>query len=114
VSSGRLRSSSLVPRDVEGFDFIRKVNADLCIIGSCKIHPEIGLSTDNYDEAAVKEVMINTSSKVVAVLTSDNLGRKGHINIAMLDKLTYILLNGEVTDEMLVPYKAKGIQIINN
>lgn len=113
VSGGRLRANSLIPGDPEGYNYIRKVNADLCILGSCKLHYEKGITVADFDEAAIKEAMIESSSKVALLATAETLNSEECFRVAEIDKLTHlILLEDNIPADALRPYEEQGIQVI--
>src|SRR5436309_703239 len=56
---------------VEAFGHIR---ADLCFLGIGSIHPEVGISTFDLEEAAVKRAMIASAAEVVAITPAEKLG----------------------------------------
>jgi DeoR/GlpR family transcriptional regulator of sugar metabolism len=113
MSGGRLRAGSLIPRDPEGYEYIRKVNAELCVLGACRLHHEKGITVSDFDEAAVKETMIESAAKVALLATAESLNSEYPFRVAEIDRLTYlILVDSGVSDEALQPYEENGIRII--
>jgi DeoR/GlpR family transcriptional regulator of sugar metabolism len=113
VSGGRLRANSLIPGDPEGYNCIRKVNADLCILGSGKLHHEKGITVADFDEVTIKEVMIESSSKVALLATAETLNSEECFRVAGIDKLTHlILLEDNIPADALRPYEEQGIKVI--
>jgi DeoR/GlpR family transcriptional regulator of sugar metabolism len=113
VSGGRLQANSLIPRDPEGYNYIRKVNADLCILGSCKLHHEKGITVADFDEMNIKEAMVQSASKVALLVTSETLNSEECFRVAAIDKLTHlILLEENISPSLLKPYEEQGIKVI--
>jgi DeoR/GlpR family transcriptional regulator of sugar metabolism len=50
------------------------VNADVCLQGIWSIHPEVGISLPNFEEARVKRAMIESADRVVALASAEKLG----------------------------------------
>ena len=73
VIGGRLDKRAQVTVGASAVDAIRSVRADACLLGVCALHPEVGLTTDDLDEAEVKRAMVRAAGEVIAPATSDKL-----------------------------------------
>jgi DeoR/GlpR family transcriptional regulator of sugar metabolism len=51
---------------VEGFHAVR---ADICVLGICSLHPDVGVTTLDDEEAYVKRAMVASAGEVVALAT---------------------------------------------
>lgn len=91
---------------------LSQMRADVCILGVCSLHAELGLTTPRYEEAKIKTQMINNASEVVAVTTSDKFGTAAPFFVAGIDHLTHIVTESSVTDEQIQPFIEAGIQVI--
>ncbi len=74
---GRLLKDSLVTVGPEAVDTLRQVRADACVLGICSLHPELGMTVTDLDEAHVKRAMVEASAKVIALATADKLRTAG-------------------------------------
>ena len=54
-------------------DALRQVRADVCVLGICSLHPELGVTATHHDEAYVKRAMVEASAEVIALATADKL-----------------------------------------
>ena len=52
---------------------LRQVRADVCVLGICSLHPELGITVTHHDEAYVKRAMVEASAEVIALATADKL-----------------------------------------
>ncbi|MDZ5449685.1 DeoR/GlpR family DNA-binding transcription regulator [Labrys sp. ZIDIC5] len=68
-------------------DQLHAINADLCVIGVHGIHEEFGLTTADYDEAAIKAAMMKAAAEVVAVATPDKFGTVAAHHFATLSSI---------------------------
>ena len=63
----------MVTLGAETLEALDRVRADLCMLGICSLHPDIGISTGNLEEAYLKRAMIAHAAEVVAL--AEYLGR---------------------------------------
>lgn len=88
------------------------VRADLCMLGICSLHPEIGISVPDLEEAYVKRAMIASSAEVVALASVEKLGTAAPYIVGALSDLTHIVTTRAASDEILRPYRDLGITIV--
>ena len=74
---GRLLKEAQVTVGAEAIDALRHVRADACVLGICSLHPELGVTTLEHDEAHVKRAMVESSAEVIALATADKLQHGG-------------------------------------
>lgn len=94
---------------VEGF---RAIRADLCLLGIASIHPEVGISTLDMEEAYVKRSMIASAAEVAALTSAEKLGTAAPYLVGPLSDLTHLVTERSVSDDVLAPYRAQGITIV--
>ena len=88
---GRLLKDSLVTVGSATVDALRQVRADACVLGICSLHPELGVTVTDHDEAHVKRAMVEASAEVIALATADKLRTAGPWVVAPLADLTYLV-----------------------
>ena len=108
---GRLDKQAQVTVGATAVDFIRSVRADAVVLGVCALHPDVGLSTDDLEEAHVKRAMIAASADVIALATSDKLRAGSPYLVAPVAELTHLVAEGDAPDELLDPYRALGVTV---
>ena len=109
---GRLNKDAVVTMGSETVEAFQHVRADLCLLGVCSLHPEIGISDLDYEEAHIKRAMIRSSAEVVALASPDKIGTASPYVVDSLDVLTYIATEKSVPEDVLAPYRAVGISIL--
>ena len=112
VVGGRLFKSSRVTVGAAAVEEIRNLRADLCLLGICSVHPEIGISTPDREELSVKRAMIDSSAEVAALVSAEKLGTAAPFIVAPLAALTYILTEKSVPVQTLSPYRDRGVHLI--
>ena len=109
---GRLFKSSLVAIGAATVEALHMIRADLCMLGVCSLHPTDGISVPQLEEAHVKRAMISSSAEVVALAVAEKLGTAAAYIVAPISELTHIVTEHDVTAEVLEPYAAQGITIV--
>jgi DeoR/GlpR family transcriptional regulator of sugar metabolism len=101
---GRLLKDPQVAVGPEALDALRQVRADACVLGICSLHPELGVSTSDHDEAHVKRAMVESAAEVIALATADKLRTAAPWVVAPLSDVTHLVtdagpdLTGEYAD----------------
>lgn len=109
---GKLLKPSLVTCGAATVAAIEQVRADLCLLGICSLHPDLGISTPDSEEAHVKRAMVNSSAEVVALVSHEKLGTAAPYIVGPLDALTHLVTEKGLPAEMLDAYRRKGITIL--
>jgi DeoR/GlpR family transcriptional regulator of sugar metabolism len=112
LTGGRLFKHSLVAVGAATIEALRQVRADLLMLGVCSVHPEVGISNQDYEETQVKRIMIEVSAEVVALASADKIGTAAPFVVAPLSELTHLVTERSVGDQHLAPYRALGITVI--
>jgi DeoR/GlpR family transcriptional regulator of sugar metabolism len=111
VIGGRLDKSAQVTVGAVAVDFIRSLRADACVLGVCALHPEVGLSTDDLEEAHVKRAMVAASADVIALATADKLRAASPYLVAPVAELTHLVSDADAPDELVDPYRRLGVGV---
>lgn len=109
---GNLYKHQLVNVGAATVEAYRNIRADLCFLGISSVHPDVGISTSNLEEAYVKRAMIASAAEVVALTSAEKLGTAAPYIVGPISDLTHLVTEHSVPDEVLAPYRALGITII--
>jgi len=109
---GRLYRYAMVAIGASTIAALRGIRADLCILGVLALHPELGISVIDREEAAVKQAMIEGAVDVVAPTTQSKLGTVAPFIVGPTSTLTHLVTESEVSEETLAPYRALGLTVI--
>jgi DeoR/GlpR family transcriptional regulator of sugar metabolism len=112
VIGGTLRRDALVTVGAETVDALRMIRADVVMLGVCGLHPELGVTANDLEEAHVKRAMIDGAAAVVALADHDKLGTAMSVFVAPIDAITTLVTDTGVEDHSLEPYKAAGIEVL--
>ncbi len=108
---GHLFKSSLATVGTTTIEELRRIRADLCFLGICSLHPEVGISTSNLEEAYLKRAMIECSAETIALASPEKLNTAATYLVGPVTELTEIITESSVSDDILQPYRDLGITI---
>jgi DeoR/GlpR family transcriptional regulator of sugar metabolism len=111
---GKLDRQALVNVGVTAIDTLRSIRADICMLGVCSLHPEIGISVANLDEAHVKRAMIASAAETIGLATEAKLDTASNYVVGTIDALAYLVTAPSVDRARLSTYAALGITIVRD
>lgn len=109
---GKLYKYTMVTVGADTVDAFHHVRADLCFLGVCSLHPEIGISNVHYEESLVQRAMIDCAGEVIALASSEKLGTASPFVIGPLSDLNLIVTDRGISEEALAPYREFEIEVI--
>lgn len=107
---GRLLKDEQVAVGAAAVETLRTVRADVCVLGICSLHPDVGVTTLHGDEADVKRAMVACSGETIALATADKLCSASPWIVAELADLDHLVTDGD--RESTQPYAAAGIHVV--
>ena len=109
---GRLAKDSEATIGLATAEALHGVRADVCLLGVCSLHVEIGISVADSEEAMIKRLMIAQSGEVIAVAIAEKLGTAMPYVVGPVSELTHLVTERFVPDEIVAPYAQQGIAVI--
>ena len=107
---GRLLKSAQVAVGAEAVEALQRIHADVCVLGICSFHPDVGVTTPDSDEAHVKRAMVACSGEVIALATADKLRTASPWIVAQLADVDHLVTDG--TEELTRAYATAGINVV--
>jgi DeoR/GlpR family transcriptional regulator of sugar metabolism len=114
VLGGRLYKTALVNVGTTAIESLRTIRADICMLGVCSLHPEVGISVANLDEAHVKKAMIAGAAEVIGLATEAKLDTASNYVVDSIRALTYLVTAPTVSLDRLQTYADLGITIVQD
>jgi DeoR/GlpR family transcriptional regulator of sugar metabolism len=111
---GRLYKKALVNVGATAIESLRSIRADICMLGVCSLHPEVGISVANLDEAHVKKAMIAGAAEVIGLATEAKLDTAANYVVDTIRALTYLVTAPSVSLDRLVAYADLGLTIVQD
>ena len=107
---GRLLKDEQVAVGAAAVEAFRTVRADVCVLGICSLHPDVGVTAPDDEEASVKRAMVASAGEVIALATADKLRTASPWVVAQLADIDYLVTDGSA--ELTRPYTSAGIDVM--
>ncbi|MFZ6745494.1 DeoR/GlpR family DNA-binding transcription regulator [Undibacterium sp. JH2W] len=109
---GRFYRHSLVAVGAATVNAIMQIRADCYFMGASSLHPEAGLSTGDYEEAAVKHAMSVQAGKTILLASSEKLDAVSPYQIMPARALDTIVVAKNTEADLLAPYTAMQVEVV--
>lgn len=87
------------------------MRADVYFMGVTGVHPTAGLSTGDFEEAAVKRALHASAAETIVLASQDKLGAASPFVIAPLQNIATLLVPAGVSKGMLRSLKGAGVLV---
>jgi DeoR/GlpR family transcriptional regulator of sugar metabolism len=108
---GRLFKHSMVAVGAATVAAISQIRADTYFMGATGIHPQVGLTTGDLEEAHVKRALMNSAAESVALASLEKLSAASPYQIAPLEELSGIVTTCDVPEDVTAPFEQLGITV---
>ncbi|MBC7826143.1 MAG: DeoR/GlpR transcriptional regulator [Chitinophagaceae bacterium] len=112
ITGGRILPDSLVAVGSYAIKLLEQLHVDICFVGICSLHHQIGVSSIDYFECEMKRAMVSCSDKIVALTGHDKIGTAETYKICAIDTLDAIVTEIDARNEIFEPYRQRNIQIL--
>ncbi|MDW5314369.1 DeoR/GlpR family DNA-binding transcription regulator [Rhizobium sp. PL01] len=109
---GRLYKHSMVATGAAALAAIATLRPDIFFLGATAIHPSHGLSTGDYEEAAIKRAITAQSAETIVLMTEEKFGAVSPHRIAGIEEITALIMPADIAPETSAPYRQKAVRII--
>ena len=111
VIGGRLFKHSVVSVGAAAMETIRQIHADTFFMGVTGVHLQTGLTTGDYEEAAVKRALSHAAADTIVLASSEKLNAASPYRIVGLEEITGLITERTVDDTLIKPYEDLGITV---
>ena len=111
---GRLSRASESTIGIATAEALQRGRVDVLLLGVCSLHPEIGISVADGEEALLKRIMVAQSAEVIAVAVADKLGTAMPYVVGPVGELTYLVVEHFVPDDVIAPYVDSGVSVLRS
>jgi DeoR/GlpR family transcriptional regulator of sugar metabolism len=81
-------------------------------MGVTGIHPELGLTTGDAEEAAIKRALSRQAAETVVLASTEKLGAASPFQVEPLNVADAMVVESDVSEETTEPYGRLGVTII--
>ena len=112
VLGGTLYRHSMVHVGASVIESAQRMRADIFFMGVTGVHPDVGLSTANHEEAAVKRALHACAAETVVLASPEKLGTASPFVVAPLPALSTLLVAAGTPTKMLNALRATGVRVV--
>jgi DeoR/GlpR family transcriptional regulator of sugar metabolism len=107
---GRLLKAAQVTVGAAAVDALRRVRADVAVLGVCSVHPDVGVTARDSEEAEVDRAMVASAAEVVALAGAEKLGTASPWVVAGLSELTHLVTDAAA--DATAAYADAGVTVV--
>lgn len=108
---GRLFKHSVVAVGAAAMEAIAHIHADTYFMGVTGIHPKTGLTTGDFEEAAVKRALSNAAAETFVLASSEKLNAASPYLVVSLDEISGIITERTAPKASTQPYEKLKIPV---
>lgn len=112
VIGGKVRKSTLAMVDAAAVAAVGPLHVDTLFISSDGLSADIGLTTSDREEAALKQAMIRAAKRVVALVDHSKVGHDHFIRFAEWADIDVLVTNTEVDPTVIDRVEALGTTVL--
>nr|WP_250809646.1 DeoR/GlpR family DNA-binding transcription regulator [Neorhizobium tomejilense] len=109
---GKLYKHSMVATGAAAMAQIALMRPDIFFLGVTAVHPARGLSTGDFEEAAIKRHIAACSSETITLVTVEKLDAASPHVIMPVSALSGMIVQEDIDEERLASYRALGIALL--
>ena len=91
---------------------LESIRVDVAFVGTNGLHPERGLTTQDPDEAAVKNAMCRAARRVVVLADSSKFGHEFLVSFAPLDGVDVLVTDAPPPGPLASALDTHGIEVV--
>ena len=109
---GKLFKHSMVNMGPAALEALSHIRADTYFMGVTGIHPDVGLTTGDFEEAHMKKALSDHAAETFVMASKEKLGVASSYVIKPLDGISVLIVDGGHPKEMLEPYTQFDVAIV--
>ena len=109
---GKIFRHSQVAVGSEAVQAISQLRTDLFFLGATGIHKDTGITTGDWEEAAIKRAFCNAAAETVLLMSPEKINAAAPYQIIPLNKLSVLVVDQDTPETALDGFRNKGIEIL--
>ena len=109
---GRLFKHSIVSVGAATIAAIAQIRADTFFMGVTGVHLQTGLTTGDYEEAAVKRALSGAAAETIVLASAEKLNAASPYRILGLDEVSAILIERGTDEALTKGYEEIGVNLV--
>lgn len=112
VLGGRLFKHSAVTCGPTTTAALEGIRADFCFLGVTGVHAQAGLTTDDYEEAAIKRALAQRAADTYILASSEKIGAASRFNVLPLSEASGVITNPTADPGTLRELRSQGVNVL--
>ena len=109
---GRMFKHSVVAVGAAAIEAIAQIHADTYFMGVTGVHAKTGLTTGDFEEAAVKRALSHAAAETWVLASSEKLGAASPYAVVRLDEISGIITQKSAEKSLTTPFEKMNIVVI--
>jgi DeoR/GlpR family transcriptional regulator of sugar metabolism len=109
---GRLFKHSIVSVGAAAMEAIAQIRADTFFMGVTGVHQKTGLTTGDYEEAAVKRALSHAAAETVVLASAEKLNAASPYRIVGLDEVSAMITERSADEAVTKRYAEMGVTVV--
>jgi DeoR/GlpR family transcriptional regulator of sugar metabolism len=112
VIGGRLFKHSAVASGAAAAEAAAQVSADLFFLGVTGVHGDVGLTTGDADEAAMKRLLSSRAAETYVLASTEKIGTASAFQVVSLAAVAGIITDAPEGDQTVAALRKRGIPVV--
>jgi DeoR/GlpR family transcriptional regulator of sugar metabolism len=112
ILGGRVLGRELVATGARAVREINDFRADLCYLGICALHREVGISTFSVEELELKQAMVRCSGTVAAIILAEKVGKMAPFIVGPPGIVTNAFVEAGTDPEEIDRLRSDGVCVV--
>ncbi|CRK53123.1 DeoR family transcriptional regulator [Rhodococcus sp. RD6.2] len=112
ILGGRVRGVTQAVVGDQAVATLTSLRVDVAFVGANGITAEHGLSTPDFDEAAVKSALVRCANLVVVVADSSKFGREDLVRFAAVDEIDVLVTDVDLDPLARAAFEDHGVEVV--
>lgn len=112
VLGGKLFKHSMVSIGAETLESLKRIHIDIFFLGATGVHRDAGVTTGDWDDAAVKRAFCTRSAEIVLMASPEKLNAASAYQIIPVSELTTLIVGSETAAESCEGFVEAGVSVV--
>lgn len=108
---GKLFKHSVVAVGAAAIEALSHIHADTYFMGVTGIHPQVGLTTGDLEEAYIKRALHQRTSETIVLASAEKLGVASAYVISPIAQVSGMIVEKKIEEGVVQPYRELGVAI---
>jgi DeoR/GlpR family transcriptional regulator of sugar metabolism len=109
VLGGKILGRELVTTGARAVKEINDFRADICYLGVCAVHRQVGVSTFSVEELELKQALIRCAGTVAAIISAEKFGKMAPFVVGPSRILTNAFVESEADPKEIEQLRIDGV-----